>query len=83
MDVYVLYIDDSRYSVPTLDTLTVADDALARDLAVKRVGSSKFYRQVEIWLGDRLVDTIANPAWRPPPPERFVFAPERPAPRSR
>ncbi len=63
LEVYVLYIEDGRYSVPTLDTVTVANDALAREVAIQRVAASKFYRQVEIWQDDRLVDTIANPGW--------------------
>ncbi|MHB8530590.1 MAG: hypothetical protein ACYC8V_13910 [Caulobacteraceae bacterium] len=58
---YILFIDDSRYSVPTMDTLTVADDARARELALQRVASSKYHRQIEIWRDDRLLETIANP----------------------
>jgi hypothetical protein len=56
---YVLYIHDDRYSVPTMDTLTVSSDARARELAVQRLGSSEHYRGVEIWEGDRLVEELS------------------------
>jgi hypothetical protein len=55
LNVYILYVHDDRYSVPTLDTVSVRDDARASELAVKRLGASPHYKAVEVWDGDRLV----------------------------
>ena len=65
MKTYVLYIHDRRYSVPAMDTLTVSDDARARELAVARLASSVNYLGVEIWEGDRLIETLTKAS----PPE--------------
>jgi hypothetical protein len=55
LNVYILYVHDDRYSVPTLDTVSVRDDARAIELAVKRLAASPHYQAVELWDGDRLV----------------------------
>ena len=55
LNVYTLYIEDDRYSVPTLDILTAADDAEALRLAAERQSSSPHYRAIEIRLDDRFV----------------------------
>jgi len=59
---YILYIHDRRYSVPTLDTLTVSSDARASELARARLASSTHYQGAEIWEGDRLVETLTSSA---------------------
>lgn len=66
MKTYVLYIHDDRYSVPTLDSITVADDERAKEVAAERLASSPHYRAAELWEDDRLVEKLARPA--PPTP---------------
>jgi hypothetical protein len=63
LDIYTLYIEDDRYSVPTIDILTAETDEAARALAAQRLGSSPHYRSVEVWADDRYV-------WRTPNGER-------------
>jgi len=63
---YIIYIDDSRYTVPTMDTLVVSGDARARELAAARLASSVHYQGAQIWEGERLVDTLKSS--RPPTP---------------
>jgi hypothetical protein len=62
---YIIYIDDSRYTVPTMDTLIVSGDARARELAAARLASSAHYRGAQIWEGDRLVDTLQSSTTAP------------------
>ena len=59
---YVLYVHEDRYSVPTLDSITVAGDELARAAAADRLASSAHYRAVELWEDDRLVAKLEKPA---------------------
>jgi len=61
---YIIYIDDSRYTVPTMDTLIVSGDARARELTAARLASSVHYKGAQIWEGERLVDTLQS---APPP----------------
>jgi hypothetical protein len=55
MKIYLLYVHDDRYSVPTLDTISVRNDAQAIELAIKRLAASPHYQAVDLWEGDRLV----------------------------
>ena len=58
MKTYVLYVHDDRYSVPTLDTITVDGDERARQLAAERLAASPRYFMVELWEEDRLVEKL-------------------------
>jgi hypothetical protein len=60
LDVYTLYIEDDRYSVPTIDILLAAGDLQARALAVERLGSSPHYSSVEVWAEDRHVCRVPD-----------------------
>jgi predicted GNAT superfamily acetyltransferase len=62
---YLLYVHDERYSVPTLDTIVVADDERAREVAAARLIASQHHRSVEVWDEARLVCGIDRP--RPTP----------------
>lgn len=55
MGVYTIYIEDDRYSVPTIDILTADDDARARVLAHGRLISSPHYLSAEVWEDERVV----------------------------
>jgi hypothetical protein len=55
---YTLYIHDDRYSVPSLDAVTVSGDARAREIAQGRLAASPHYRAVEIWEDDRFVGKV-------------------------
>lgn len=50
---YTFYIDDERYSVPTLMFVLAEDDAEARDLAAQKLLESEFYSGVAVWVDDQ------------------------------
>jgi len=52
---FALYVDDDRYSVPTLFTAELQDDASAMTFASELLNNSRHYLAVEIWEGDRRV----------------------------
>ena len=58
MKLFALYVDDDRYSVPTLFTAELADDASATTLRRTYYASSPHYFAVEIWDGDRRVGKV-------------------------
>ena len=49
MVTYSLYIDDARYTVPTLVLVTLGDEAGLRDLARKKLNESKLHLAVTGW----------------------------------
>jgi hypothetical protein len=53
---YTLYIHDDRYSVPSLDAVTVRDDARAREVGANRLTVSPHYQLIEVWEDDRFID---------------------------
>jgi hypothetical protein len=55
---YTLYIEDDRYSVPTIDILQALDDVQALALAAERLSASAHYLSAEIWADERLVGRI-------------------------
>ena len=48
MRTFSCFVTDDRYSVPTLTFLLVADAALARELALRRLLESPHHRKVEV-----------------------------------
>jgi hypothetical protein len=52
---YTLYIHDDRYSVPSLDAVTVRDDERAREVGANRLAVSPHYQLIEVWEDDRFV----------------------------
>ena len=62
---YILYVHDDRYSVPTLDTVIVRNDARAIEIADKRLASSAHYGAVEVWEDERLVYRTNRPDLSP------------------
>ena len=66
MNVYVLYIHDNRYSVPTVDSLRASDDASAKQLLKQRLESSPHYFAVALWQDERFVARIETSANRGP-----------------
>ena len=73
MDVYTLYIEDDRYSVPTIDILSAQSDDEARALVVERLAASPHYQSVEAWVDDRFVCRAPDdtPAAAPPAPPKL------------
>jgi hypothetical protein len=57
---YTLYIHDDRYSVPSLDAVTVRDDERAREIGQNRLVVSPHYHLVEVWEDDRFIDKFAR-----------------------
>lgn len=59
--IYSLYIDDDRYSAPTLDVITAEDDKRAELLAHDRLASSNHYLAVAVWEDERFVVELPCP----------------------
>ena len=55
MKIFTLYIEDDRYSVPTLLTAEMRDDVGAMGYASGLLAEAPHYLSVEIWDGDRRV----------------------------
>ncbi len=55
MKTYIFYIYDDRYSVPSLDAVTVRDDQRAREVGANRLTVSPHYQLIEVWEDDRFV----------------------------
>ena len=55
VNIYVLYIHDDRYSVPTIDSFPSPSDEEAMRAMSERLGSSPHYFAIELWQGDRVV----------------------------
>jgi hypothetical protein len=53
--IFALYVEDDRYSVPTLVTAELPDDAAAMAHAMALLNASPHYRAVEVWDDDRRV----------------------------
>jgi hypothetical protein len=62
LNVYVLYIHDDRYSVPTVDSLRAADDESAKQLLTERLLTSPHYFAVALWQDERFVGRIEKGA---------------------
>ena len=68
MNVYTLYVEDDRYSVPTIDILTAVSDEDARQLAVLRLASSPHYLSIAVWDDERFICEVPSPEAASPPP---------------
>jgi hypothetical protein len=55
MKIYTLYIEDDRYSVPTLLTAEMPDDDRVMHYTADILSQSQHYLAVEVWDGDRRV----------------------------
>ena len=60
MPIYLLYIEDGRYSAPQLDSLEAADDAQAVALTRARLAGSAHYRSADVWDEDRFVACVVR-----------------------
>ena len=60
--IYTLFIDDDRYSVPSLDAVGADDDDAATAFARSRLTLSPHYSAIEVWEGERQVARIQGPA---------------------
>lgn len=56
--VYTLYIDDDRYSAPSLDVIMAQDDKQAELLANERLASSNHYVAIAVWEDERFVTEL-------------------------
>jgi hypothetical protein len=66
LNVYVLYIHDDRYTVPTVDSLNASDDECAKQLLRRRLQTSPHYFAVALWHDERLVERIEKESGRDP-----------------
>ena len=64
---YILYIDDERYMVPTMEVVNALSDAAVRQLARARLESGTHYLAVEIFEFNRKVGRVARKAQDPFP----------------
>jgi len=55
MRAYTIFIEDDRYSVPTLVMIDTSSRARAEQLALEKLLDSPHHRAVELRLGDKLV----------------------------
>ena len=62
MPLYLLYIEDSRYSAPQLDSLDAADDSRAITATRTRLDASRHYISADLWDDDRFVARILGAA---------------------
>ena len=60
MVTYSLYIDDTRYTVPTLLFVTLGDAAGLRDLARKKLNDSKHHLAVTAWAEDAFLFSLSR-----------------------
>lgn len=67
MPTYFLYFHDRRYSVPTLEAVTVGGDDRAREVAAERLAASPHCFAAEIWDDDRLVAKLDKAGGQPAP----------------
>ena len=62
---FEVYIDDDRYSVPTLYLITATSEARARRMADELLIASNHHQGVELWVGGESVyaaGSLAAPA---------------------
>ena len=55
------FVTDDRYTTPILTFLIVADEALARELALRRLLESPHHRQIELLEGGERVFVRSRP----------------------
>ena len=55
MHTYSCLITDDRYSAPTLAFFIVAEEAVARELAIRRLLESPHHRQIELLDNGELI----------------------------
>ena len=55
---FEIYVDDARYSVPTLHLLAGTDEAHARRTAEAYLADSDHHRGVELWQAGRRILTL-------------------------
>ena len=60
MPIYLVYIEDSRYSAPQLDCIEAVDDQRALAVARARLDASAHYRSADVWEDDRFVARLAR-----------------------
>ena len=58
MTIYTLYIEDDRYSVPTLLALEQPSDGRVMQYMSEMLASSPHYLAADVWDGDRHVGRI-------------------------
>ena len=61
---YTLYIEDDRYSVPTLEFVTAANDVAARRVAREKL-SDRHHLSVEIREDERVIGRLVHQAYGP------------------
>lgn len=55
MRIFEFFVEDDRYTVPTLELVETRDVECARQLASERMYASSHHRSVEVWTAtDRL-----------------------------
>lgn len=57
---YFLYVNDRRYTVPTLAVVEADDEDAVRSIALSRLGASTFHESVEVIDGSNQRVTIVG-----------------------
>ena len=55
MRTYTIFVEDDRYSVPTLAMIDTSSRARAEQVTLEKLTESPHHRAVELRLGDKLV----------------------------
>jgi hypothetical protein len=62
MPTYFVYLHDPNSKVPTLEAITVSNDARVRELVARRLDASPHYVSADIWDDERLVGKVERAA---------------------
>lgn len=57
---YSLFVEDTRYTVPTLLLVTVGDETGLRDLARKTLNDSEYHLAVAAWAEDAFLFSLSR-----------------------
>jgi hypothetical protein len=57
---FQVYIDDDRYTVPSLYLITASSEAHARVMAAELLEASEHHQGVELWLGGEAVFALGS-----------------------
>lgn len=63
MHTYSLYVEDDRYSVPTLEFVTASDVTAALRVASAKLADSPHHRGVEVREDDRFLIELKAPVY--------------------
>lgn len=67
--IFEIYVDDSRYAVPTLHLVSAEDEAAARQIVARLIGESEHHLGAELCYEGELLAAVGTYALTPRRPE--------------